>query len=664
MKSKNPFRVLFLCITGVCCVVLSIGFLCISYKNEKKLKEIHAMERTEEMMSEWETQLFAMKEMALRIVSNYEFQPYYFQKDIAKELSMLETFKQYKYCIALTEDYFLDYGEEWIYRSGGTTTGFNIYINEKTDNVEEQKRFRYEVEKIKSELTKTCGEPVVLSFFDELYVMVPLKINKNNGSDCAILGFVVQKNVLEKRLKMAGAGMEGGMTLYGEDGILYTNQKQPSVAGQSNVISVTSGDGHYTLCYLLEKDYNFQNSLMIMVALLGVADVLLIFIVGNVFAQKAYRPIKELMQKKQKAMRNQTLCMVLDNNALGEIQLYLDDAEICLDGPFYCVVSISFEEESKVSTEFLDYLQTEIELIPDKSKKEYIYSVCNYEKKLLNLICSGNKENSIEYLIGMVCDVAESFRYAPIIGIGNAYQSLEDVSVSWMESMSTIQCSKSKTQNEQSFRNLIYGKDGLQRIILAMESGYEEMTMERLERFVMELHEYSISVLMLQYVWTEFLGEVHKLEQKYKIEIFTKNVNSFYVVKNVESFHKYAKKMIYKFFECYNELKKRKEEKIVNDVYEYMNEHFSEYDICIEKVASDLHTNTDIVREAILRRTGKLYRDYLIYLRIEYAKEILSKEDISVAELCQKVGYGNVSSFIRLFKEVVGVTPAKYKKCN
>lgn len=702
IKSKNPFRVSFLSVAVICCVVLSSVFLVISYRNEMNTKKGYVKEKAEQVMTEWETQLFMMKEVALRIVSDYEFQPYYFKKDIAKELSMLETFKQYKYYLALTEEYFIDYGEKWIYCSSGTTSDRNVYIRKKANCEEELERFCNELEEMKKELSKICGEPELLAIFDELYVLIPLKVNTGNDWEIAVLGFVVQKSSLEQRFQMAGVGMKGGMTLYGEEGILYTNQKQPSIKGQNNVITVTSADERYILCYLPENNYNIQSGLLIMIVLLGLTDILLIFVVGNFYAKRAYRPIKDILekyrrkkpegkkyiseleeldyilddmyldnieakeqiQKKQKIIRDQILCMLLDNNAFGKIQSYLHDAGICLDGPFFCVVSISFEEESEVSTEFLVCLQKELELIPDKREKEHVYSVCNFEKKILNLICSADTEISIEYLIEMVCDVTESFSYPPIIGVGNTYQSLHNVSVSWMESMNSIQCSKKQIHEAQDYRGLIYGKDGLQRITLAMDSGYEEVAIERLERFVKELEDNSISMLMLQYIWAEFLGEFHKLEDKYQLEIFVKNIDHFFAVKGVESFEKNTQKLIHEFCESYKELKNRKEDKIINEVYEYINEHFSEYDISIEKVASDLHTSTDTVREAILSRTGKLYRDYLIHLRIEYAKVILRQEDIPVAELCHKVGYGNVSYFIKLFREIVGVTPAKYKKMS
>ena len=117
IRKKNPFRLSFLSVAVICCVTLSIVFYYISYMNNKVTQEKHAQEKLELVMKDFETQLQMMEEVALRIVSDKEFHPYYFKENIAKEMSMLETFKQYSYYIPLVEEYFLYYGESWIYRS-------------------------------------------------------------------------------------------------------------------------------------------------------------------------------------------------------------------------------------------------------------------------------------------------------------------------------------------------------------------------------------------------------------------------------------------------------------------------------------------------------------------------------------------------------------------
>ena len=701
VRKNNPLRISFLSVAVVCCVALSIVFFYISYRNEKAAEEKYAQEKAERVMQEWEAQLQMMKEVALRIVSNYEFQPYYFKADIAKKLSMLETFKQYKYYIALTEDYFLDYGEEWIYTSGGKTIDFSVFLNTKSENEKDQQWFRDVINVLKKDITKICGDPKVLRAFNEIYVLIPLKVNKGDEWDIAILGFVIQESALEERFRIAGGEMNGSMELYEKEVALYSNRETSCLPEHKHVVTSISKNGNYTFCFLPEKNYNINSGLFLVLVFLVLTDILLIFVIANIFAKRAFEPIKIIaekyrkkvskdvgsyvneleeldnilgdviqsnneaklqIQKKQRIIRDQILCMVMNNDTFGEALSYLDNAEICLPGPYYCVISISCEDEREMPIEFLIDLQEELEQVPDKNEKEYVYTVCSLEKKLLNVICSAHTEAAKDNLVETIRDVAESFSYKPIIVVGNTYQSLRNVSASWLESMDDIQSSKKKRHNINDSYSFVYNAEGLRRIWLALDNGNEEMAVERLEGFVEELSRNSVSMLMLQYILADFLGGIRRLGEKYRLEVSKTNISLVVSAKSVKDFENAAKKLIHEFCGCYKALRSQLEEHEVNQIYKYINEHFSEYDISIEKVATELRTSTDAVREAILIRTGKLYRDYLIYLRIEYAKVLLRQEDIPVAELCQKVGYGNVSYFIKLFREVVGVTPAKYRK--
>ena len=52
---------------------------------------------------------------------------------------------------------------------------------------------------------------------------------------------------------------------------------------------------------------------------------------------------------------------------------------------------------------------------------------------------------------------------------------------------------------------------------------------------------------------------------------------------------------------------------------------------------------------------------YLIRLRIEKAKELLSYKNNNVSEIAYKLGYASIAHFSRQFKEKVGVAPSKYQ---
>ncbi len=52
---------------------------------------------------------------------------------------------------------------------------------------------------------------------------------------------------------------------------------------------------------------------------------------------------------------------------------------------------------------------------------------------------------------------------------------------------------------------------------------------------------------------------------------------------------------------------------------------------------------------------------YLMTRRIERAKALLRRSDLSVTEICMAVGCTSLGSFSSKFKELVGVSPSEYR---
>ena len=49
-------------------------------------------------------------------------------------------------------------------------------------------------------------------------------------------------------------------------------------------------------------------------------------------------------------------------------------------------------------------------------------------------------------------------------------------------------------------------------------------------------------------------------------------------------------------------------------------------------------------------------------IRIQNAKTLLENDMISLKDIANEVGFNNYHYFFRVFKNIVGVTPVKYKK--
>ena len=53
---------------------------------------------------------------------------------------------------------------------------------------------------------------------------------------------------------------------------------------------------------------------------------------------------------------------------------------------------------------------------------------------------------------------------------------------------------------------------------------------------------------------------------------------------------------------------------------------------------------------------------YLHQCRIQRAQELLRATDATIAEIGERVGYSDPVNFIRHFRALTGLTPAKYRK--
>lgn len=59
--------------------------------------------------------------------------------------------------------------------------------------------------------------------------------------------------------------------------------------------------------------------------------------------------------------------------------------------------------------------------------------------------------------------------------------------------------------------------------------------------------------------------------------------------------------------------------------------------------------------------TGITPHQYLTQCRINRAKQLLSKTKLTITEIAFEIGFNNHSSFTRLFRKYVGVTPKSFR---
>ena len=100
--------------------------------------------------------------------------------------------------------------------------------------------------------------------------------------------------------------------------------------------------------------------------------------------------------------------------------------------------------------------------------------------------------------------------------------------------------------------------------------------------------------------------------------------------------------------------------KIVEEIKSIIEQEYATIEN-IGQISKKVYLSINYVNSIFKKETGKTIFDYLIYIRMEKAKELLKNPYCKVYEVAEAVGYKSTNYFASLFKQYVGVKPMEYR---
>lgn len=109
-------------------------------------------------------------------------------------------------------------------------------------------------------------------------------------------------------------------------------------------------------------------------------------------------------------------------------------------------------------------------------------------------------------------------------------------------------------------------------------------------------------------------------------------------------------------------ISKQQEEMLKSNIQKWIDDkEFTKGGLTIEDIARQTASNRTYVSHFVNTHYGMSFREWINYLRLQYAKDIMLKSpDKSVAEIAIESGYLSTSYFSRIFKETEGLTPGRW----
>lgn len=102
-------------------------------------------------------------------------------------------------------------------------------------------------------------------------------------------------------------------------------------------------------------------------------------------------------------------------------------------------------------------------------------------------------------------------------------------------------------------------------------------------------------------------------------------------------------------------------ERALTELKRYLDSHYNEK-ISQEEIAGEVYYNLAYITKLFKKKYGMTPGNYVLERRIQRAKELLLREQMSVSEIALEVGYDNFAYFSRLFKKKTGYAPKDYRE--
>lgn len=97
-------------------------------------------------------------------------------------------------------------------------------------------------------------------------------------------------------------------------------------------------------------------------------------------------------------------------------------------------------------------------------------------------------------------------------------------------------------------------------------------------------------------------------------------------------------------------------------------EEFCSIDFSLDKLAKMVNSNTTYVSQTINESYGKSFNTYVNEYRVREARKRLTDYEhygnLTIKAISESVGYKSQTTFIKVFKEITGMTPSMFQKMS
>ena len=106
------------------------------------------------------------------------------------------------------------------------------------------------------------------------------------------------------------------------------------------------------------------------------------------------------------------------------------------------------------------------------------------------------------------------------------------------------------------------------------------------------------------------------------------------------------------------------DQEFILNVLGYINNNISDNNLNVENLADELLLSRSKLYRKIKALTGLTANEFIRNVRLEKSKELIENSELSISEICYKVGFSSPSYFTKCFRIQYGFLPKEIRENN
>ena len=626
-----------------------------------------------------ERQLSTMEDIRLDVKTRLPFQPFYLNRQKTNEFELLDAFSRYAGFSPWIEEYYLWYQDDGKVFGTRSTYSERIFFQQvmKGLSAERMTEALPEAGKMLFQVPETRP--------DTLMIALPFYFGTARipTGRCTLIFLVKLAQLRQTIWQMTGQPFDSGFALeYEGQTVLSTLTAERILSGQGTkekarvVIEEPSIAG-------LERLGSFER-LMIWIVVLAV---LLGTAIAVYAAWRSYQPIRKLYAKyggSQKPSNElQTLEDLLSNslkrNSFSQKQIEEQMEQLDLQQSWLkqqLVMMLITGNDSPVVKELIQkmgfemshahfalcflYLQGDegdrtglVRSIEDFSDEECtLYAAELQENREYIVLMNFQEEEQCRELLELLSDSLESRNLSVRVQWSRTCSQLNEIASAAIETLNTppVALAVDNAEAEE--------EDALEQMAALTESGSTSQALALLETMIAQTENRYPSYLMRIYMLNRLVQQMMTLASREGVTLPPKSPGQ-----DPDSVRETLEQLVRAL--CRKGAQRSSAEKPEGGkTAAYVREHCLDGDISLSSTAEALGISTKQVSRLLRMEVNMTFKEYLLHLRMSAAQDFLREEGLSIAETAGRVGYFNISHFIKCFKAYTGMTPGEWKKLS